>query len=178
MWLADWGIEGDTRCHGDTVYALKTEQFPNPEQNDGACLLFLFPIICIYFFISKVFSGGPNICLNHFTKFTPSSWPNDRFVKTWSTNEMGSVAMTCQMLVCKVPHILQLKSFRGAVKVISCLGGRPLPFLDGTASSTRDESSLWSHSKWKVPFLPSLRPGHLSPSLSGPRDWVQACLLH
>lgn len=45
MCLANWEVEGDA---GDTIYALKTEQFPDPEGNDWACLLFLFPVICTY----------------------------------------------------------------------------------------------------------------------------------
>lgn len=52
-----WGIEGDAGCHGDTINALKTEQFPNPEQNDWAYMPFLFHYVHICFSFPKCLVG-------------------------------------------------------------------------------------------------------------------------
>lgn len=76
----------------------------------------------------------------------------NRFIKTWSANEMGLVTVTCQMLVSKVPHHTEVEPLSDAVEVITFFAGRPSTlFLDGEPAASGSKRSLSCYSRWKGP---------------------------
>ena len=114
------------------------------------------------------------MCLNHFAKSTPTRSPDDGFIKAWSTSEMGSVAVTSSVLVCKVPCHTLTRAPQEYSGGHSLLSRETLPppapsWMGKTVAPVK--RSPWHQSRWKghSPALPW--PGHLSRALPVPGAW-------
>lgn len=160
MWLADKGLM--LGVMGTQFILWRQSNFQIQNKMTGPVCHFYF-VMCTYALHFRGVLVGVLTYASTISQNPPLPVHQmNRCSKTWSTNVMGSMAVTCQMLVCKVPcHTAYL---RGAVEAITCLGRDLALFLDREAAAPRSKRSPWCDSRWKGPSSAQPQPFLVCPS--------------